>query len=145
MQKLQVVHKTFDNGPIQLGDAKLFGQPGEPYAERTDLGWAFSGPVKNAEITSGAQNIVGLTVLNHHVILSSLNQPIEPFQETLDLAKTSNLALNLHDMDFVTPESLESEQREAEASSPPKRQNENSKKLKGQKKLRRKQPRKKSN
>ena len=67
-----------DNGPIQLSDAKLFGQPGEPYAERTDLGWAFSGPVKNAEILNGTQNIVGLTtVSNHHVILSTFNDTLE--------------------------------------------------------------------
>jgi hypothetical protein len=67
-----------DHGLIQCADAKLVGLPGEPYAERTELGWAFSGHVKNVQIPNRKQGVIGLsTVLNQFVFSAVESSPIQ--------------------------------------------------------------------
>ena len=71
-----------DHGLIQLSDAKIVGQPGEPYAERTDLGWAFSGPIKNVQFPNRRQGVIGLSVVNH-VVLSTLGDDPSAAQNSI--------------------------------------------------------------
>ena len=60
-----------DHGTIQLADAKIVGPPGEPNAERTDLGWAFSGPIKNVQVPNRKQGVIGLTTVFNQVVFST--------------------------------------------------------------------------
>ena len=72
-----------DHGALQLSDAKIVGLPGEPHGERTDLGWAFSGPVKNVQIPNRTQKVVGLSMLNH-LVLSAVDNGSQNAGSTSD-------------------------------------------------------------
>ena len=60
-----------DHGELQLSDAKILGQPGEPFGERTELGWAFSGPLKNVQFPNRKLGVIGLSTVTNQVILST--------------------------------------------------------------------------
>ena len=60
-----------DYSKIQCSDAKLVAGLRDPCAERTELGWVFSGRVKNVQVPNRKQGVIGMSVINH-VILSTL-------------------------------------------------------------------------
>jgi len=74
-----------DHGVLQLSDAKIVGFPGEPFAERTELGWAFSGPLKRVQIHKRNQKVVGMSMINH-LVLSAVDKGSENAESTHDLS-----------------------------------------------------------
>ena len=90
-----------DHGKLQLSDAKIVGPPGEPDGERTTLGWAFSGPVKNIQISNRKQKVVGLSLLNH-LVLSVVDNGSESAESTENQSVKETETISYTEVDSQT-------------------------------------------
>ncbi len=71
-----------DYSKIQCSDAKLVAGLKDPCAERTELGWVFSGRVKNVQVPNRKQGVIGMSVINH-VVLSTFGDDLNETDTTL--------------------------------------------------------------
>ena len=79
-----------DHGELQLSDAKILGQSGEPFGEHTELGWAFSGPIKNVQFLNRKMGVIGLSTVTNQVILSTMDNCVPNLASNDSIARKSD-------------------------------------------------------